>query len=112
MFDYCEIHSQEREQAVTAKPGVTILALPALCGLVLLAGCGGKKEETAEQPAATPTAAPAATPIDPATAATVSGTVKFDGAAHPAAKIDISQDPACKGTNTAEAVVVSGGHLE
>ena len=88
------------------------ISLPALCGLVLLAGCGGKKEETVEQPAATPTATPAATPIDPATAATVSGTVKFAGAAPPAAKIDMSQDPACKGTNTAEAVVVSGGHLE
>jgi hypothetical protein len=88
------------------KTWVTILGLPLACGLVLLAGCG-KKEETAEQPAA----APAATPIDPATAATVSGTVNFDGTPPPAAKIDMSQDPACKGTNTAEAVVASGGRL-
>ncbi len=93
------------------KTWVTILSMPVACGLVLLAGCGGKKEETAEQPAATPAAAPAATPIDPATAATVSGTVKFDGTPPAAAKIDMSQDPACKGTNTAEAVVASGGHL-
>jgi plastocyanin len=92
------------------KTWTTILHIPALCGLVLLAGCG-KKEETAEAPAATPAAAPAATPIDPATAATVSGNVKFDGTPPPAAKIDMSQDLACKGTNTAEAVVVSGGHL-
>ena len=92
------------------KTWVTILSMPLAGGLVLLAGCGGKKEETAEQPAATPSA-PAAAPIDPATAATVSGTVSFDGTPPPAAKIDMSQDPACKGTNTAEAVVATGGHL-
>ena len=93
------------------KTWMKILSLPVTCGLVLVAGCGGKKEETAEQPAATPAAAPAATPIDPATVASVSGTVKFEGTAPAAQKIDMSQDPACKGTNTAEAVVASGGHL-
>src|SRR6184192_1864790 len=84
--------------------------LPVALGVLLLAGCGKKEEE---QPAATsaPAAAPAPTPIDPATAATVSGTVKFEGAAPAAQKIDMSQDPACKGANTAEAVVASGGHL-
>jgi len=90
----------------------TTLGLVALSNLVLLAGCG-KKETTEEQPPAggAPAAAPAATPIDPATAASVSGTVKFDGAAPAAVKIDMSQDPACKGANTAEAVVAGGGHL-
>jgi plastocyanin len=81
-----------------------------LLGVALLAGCG--KKETAEEQPAAPTAAPAATPIDPATAATVSGTVKFDGAAPKPAKIDMSQDPNCAGSNTAENLVVSGGHLE
>lgn len=78
----------------------------------LLVGCGKKEAEqpAASAPASAP-AAPAATPIDPATAATVSGTVKFDGTAPKAAKIDMSQDAACKGTNTAETVVVSDGHL-
>ena len=56
-------------------------------------------------------AAPAAAPIDPATAASVSGTVKLDGTAPKAAKIDMSQDPACKGTNTAETIVADGGNL-
>jgi plastocyanin len=90
----------------------TQLGLPCVLGLVLLSGCG-KKEATEEQPAATPAAAPAATatPIDPATAATVVGIVKFDGAVPKAAVIDMSQDPACKGTNTAENIVVSGGGL-
>jgi plastocyanin len=84
-----------------------------ILGFVLLGGCG-KKETTEEQPAATPGAAApaaAATPIDPATAASVSGTVKLEGAPPKAAMIDMSQDPACKGQNTAENIVVSGGNL-
>ena len=93
------------------KTWIKILGLPALSALIVLAGCSKKETETAEQPAAQPAAAPAATPIDPATAASVSGTVKFDGTAPPAAKIDMSQDPACRGTNTVENVVASGGHL-
>jgi plastocyanin len=89
-----------------------MFAIAMLPGLVLLAGCG-KKETTEEQPAS-PAAAPtaAATPIDPATAATISGTVKFDGPAPKAAKIDMSQDSNCAGSNTAENVVVSDGKLE
>ena len=81
-----------------------------LLGLWLLVGCS-KKETPAEQPAAPAAAQPAATPIDPNTVASVSGTVKFDGAAPKAQKIDMSQDPACKGTNTAETVVVDGGNV-
>jgi len=86
--------------------------LTALCSLQLLAGCS-KKETPEEQPAA---AAPAATtapttPIDPATAATVSGIVKFEGAVPKAATIDMSQDANCKGSNKAENVVASDGRL-
>jgi plastocyanin len=84
----------------------------ALCGLLVLAGCNKNTEQssntTAEQQAP-PMAA--ATPIDPATVATVSGTVKFDGTAPKAAKIDMSQDPACKGSNEAENVMVDSGDL-
>lgn len=93
------------------KRTVTILGLSALLGFVLLAGCG-KKENVEEKPAApSEAAAPAATPIDPATVASVSGTVKFDGAAPKASNIDMSQDKACKGPNVAETVVVGGGKL-
>jgi len=83
-----------------------------LClGFWLLVGCS-KKETPEAQPAAAPAAAqPAATPIDPNTVATVSGTVKLDGAAPKAAKIDMSQDPACKGTNMAETIVADNGDL-
>ena len=90
---------------------LAIGSLSLLLGATLLAGCG-KKETSEEQPPSTPAAAPAATAIDPATAASVSGTVKFDGAAPKAAKIDMSQDANCAGSNTAENIVVSGGHLE
>jgi plastocyanin len=93
------------------KTWMKILSVSALCGFAFLAGCG--KKETAEQPA-TPAVAPAAapaTPIDPATVAAVVGVVKFEGEPPKAAKIDMSQDPACKGTNTAENVVAGGGHL-
>jgi len=89
-----------------------MFVLLCLLGLWALAGCGKKEAPTEEQPAATPTAAqPAATPIDPNTVASVSGTVKFDGAAPKPAKIDMSQDPACKGTNNAETIVAEGGDL-
>jgi plastocyanin len=94
------------------KQSLAIWSLSVLLAVVLLAGCG-KKETAEEQPAApSPAAAPAATPIDPSTAASISGTVKFDGAAPKAAKIDMSQDPNCAGSNTAENIIVSGGHLE
>jgi plastocyanin len=87
--------------------GVGILA----SGLVL-AGCNKSTEQSSNSSMEKEAApAPAAAPIDPATVATVSGTVKFDGTAPKASKIDMSQDPACKGTNAAENIVVDGGDL-
>ena len=91
-------------------PAVSVLAL---CAFLALGACS-KKENTeqssnnAEQPAQP---AAAATPIDPSTVATVNGTVKFDGTAPKPAKIDMSQDPGCKGTNQAETLVVDNGNL-
>jgi plastocyanin len=85
-----------------------------LCLLGLLAGCS-KKENSNEEQTTSPSSEmkPAATsaPIDPATAASVSGTVTFAGAAPKAQKIDMSQDAACKGTNTAETIVADGDKL-
>jgi len=95
---------------MTKKAWIAMLGLLSL-GFLLLVGCS-KKETPEAQPAAAPAAAqPAATPIDPNTVATVSGTVKLDGAAPKAAKIDMSQDPACKGTNTAETIVADNGNV-
>jgi len=89
---------------------ITVSAL-ALCFLLIASACNKKEEQPSSPAAEQPAAAPAATPIDPATVATVGGTVKFDGAAPKATKIDMSQDPACKGVNEAENVVVDGGNL-
>jgi len=86
------------------------MLIAGLCALLILAACS-KKEEAPAPAAEQPAAQPAATPIDPATVATVSGTVKFDGTAAKPSKIDMSQDPGCKGTNEAENMVVSGGKL-
>ncbi|PYX89017.1 MAG: hypothetical protein DMG68_06485 [Acidobacteria bacterium] len=96
------------------KTWVAVFGLIALLGLVLLAACS--KKENTEQSSNAPEQkaaenAPAATPIDPNTVATVNGTVKYDGTAPKPQKIDMSQDPACKGTNESENVVVSGGDL-
>jgi len=94
------------------KTSIAVWSLAVAVGLALLAGCGNKESsEPAATPAASAPAAAPATPIDPATAASVSGTVKLDGEAPKAAKIDMSQDLACKGTNTAENVVAAGSHL-
>src|SRR5882672_966733 len=93
---------------------IWIAILGLTLGLLLLAGCS-KKENTNEEQGASPSseAKPAATsaPIDPATAASVSGTVTFDGAAPKPVKIDMSQDPACKGANQSETLVADGGKL-
>jgi plastocyanin len=97
---------------MTTTTRLTHWGLACILGFVLLGGCS-KKETSEEQPAtpATTTPAAAATPIDPATAASVSGTVKFAGTPPKAATIDMSQDPNCKGQNAAENIVVSGGNL-
>jgi plastocyanin len=89
----------------------TILLIAGICALLVLAACNKKEEAPASAPETPAASAPAASPIDPATVATVSGTVKFDGTAPKQAKIDMSQDPGCKGTNEAENTVVSNGDL-
>ena len=73
----------------------------ALCALLLTAACSKQSntEQSNNNMSQTAATAPAATLIDPATVATVNGTVKFDGMAPKQAKIDMSQDPACKGMN-------------
>ena len=93
------------------KMWTAMLALLCL-GLWLLVGCSKKEEQSSnatEEKAAAP--APAPTPIDPNTVASVNGTVKLDGQAPKEAKIDMSQDAACKGTNTAETIVADHGDL-
>ena len=90
---------------------VVLLALTIL-GVLLLSACSKKEEPAAAKPEAKAAAAAPATPIDQATAGSISGTVKYAGAAPKPAKIDMSQDPACKGANTVETLVVNNGNLE
>jgi plastocyanin len=49
--------------------------------------------------------------IDPSTAASLSGTIKFTGVVPRPIPIDMSADPACKGKNVAEPIVAKNGNL-
>src|SRR5882724_7390114 len=90
---------------------IWIAILGLTLGLLLLAGCSKKENTNEEQGSSESKPAATSAPIDPATAASVSGTVTFDGAAPKAVKIDMSQDPACKGANQSETLVADGGKL-
>src|SRR5512146_1707135 len=87
-----------------------MLVIAAL-GLMLLSACS--KKETAANEGAPSAAAPAqqATPIDQSTVGSVKGSIKYTGPTVKPAKIDMSQDAACKGTNTVETVVADNGNL-
>jgi plastocyanin len=88
------------------------LSMLALFALLLTVACNKNTEQSSNTMAEKEAApAPAATPIDPATVGTVSGQAKMDGMAPKMAKIDMSQDPACKSGNAAETVVVDNGNL-
>jgi len=83
-----------------------LLLLP-LCLVLVLAGCS-------KAPAPTVSASsqqPKLPPIDPATTATISGIVNFTGVAPAPEKIDMSADPACKGDNRWQPVIVDKRHL-
>jgi plastocyanin len=72
---------------------------------LLTAGCGGAQEEPA------PRAAAVANPVDPATAGSVTGTIRFEGTAPAPQPINRSSDPYCEqqGAATTETVVVGSG---
>lgn len=89
-----------------------IAALICVFAISLLSGCGKKNtEQSSNAETEKSTSAAPATPIDPNTVATVSGSVKFDGTVPKPAKIDMSQDPSCKGENVAETIVSDSGRL-
>ena len=54
---------------------------------------------------------PKAAPVDPATAASITGIINFDGTPPKARAIDMSNDPGCKGQTESEQVVVDDGHM-
>ncbi len=66
----------------------------AMALMILLAGCG-KSEQPTETASKAPAAAPAATTVDPATAGSVSGTVKLEGAAPKGKRIKMDAEAFC-----------------
>ena len=71
----------------------------------VVSGCGSNAHKAAPLPPAPP--------VDPATAANITGTVKFDGKAPMLSPIDMSAAPACVKANPTPAappVVVTGAH--
>src|SRR5947208_2160534 len=105
-------NTYKKGEIMNTKKWAAMLGLLCLFALALLVGCS-KKENTSEEQATSPAkeAKTASTPIDPATAATVSGTATYGGAVPKPAKIDMSQDPACKGNNMSETIVADNGKL-
>jgi len=105
-------NTYKKGDIMNTKKWAAMLGLLCLFALALLVGCS-KKENTSEEQATSPAkeAKTASTPIDPATAATVSGTATYGGAVPKPAKIDMSQDPACKGNNMSETIVADNGKL-
>jgi plastocyanin len=79
-----------------------------LLGLSLSIGCN---KSSAPQVQGTNNSQPKAAPVDPATAATVTGTIAFEGTPPQPKPIDMSNDPGCKGQAASEQVVVADGHL-
>ncbi|MFQ5679694.1 MAG: carboxypeptidase regulatory-like domain-containing protein [Gemmatimonadota bacterium] len=88
-----------------------------LAAVLVAVGCGGGEEGGAAGGGEPEAAAEAAAPIvDPATAATVRGTVSFEGTPPAAQPIDMAEEPSCveaygpEGPRTQE-VVVNDGRL-
>jgi plastocyanin len=80
------------------------------CTTALFFAIGCNKSET-PRPQASQPAETTATAVDPATAASVSGTIAFSGTPPKLPKIDMSNDPGCKGENQSEVVEAADGHL-
>jgi len=96
-----------------SKFGMYSLAIGAFA--LVIAGCGGKKEEMSE-PAAPAANAPAGKTVDPATAGEVTGSVKLDGAAPKMRTINMAAEQSCAEAHTSpatseEVVTGDGGAL-
>src|ERR1039457_3932890 len=86
----------------------TLTALSGILLCLFFAGCSQKGDPHISDRVREKSSQPAA-PVDPATLASVSGTVHFSGAVPKATKIDMSMDPECRGENQTEIYAVSDG---
>jgi len=91
---------------------------PMLALGLIVAACGGNKEETApaSSGAAAGTGGEAASSVDPNTAANITGSIKLEGTAPKPEGIKMNADPVCvregKGTTTEFFVTGPGGELQ
>lgn len=92
------------------------LMAPALALAVAAAACGGGNEPATTGGSPAPAATPAASTVDPATAATITGTIKLEGEAPKPELIKMNADPVCmregKGQTTEFIVAGEGGALQ
>jgi hypothetical protein len=84
-------------------------AFIALLGCLLLAACS--KQQAGTPASVNDHAAQSAANYDPATAATISGTIHFSGAPPKPKPINMATDPDCAGQNEDESLVVHDGKL-
>ena len=97
---------------------MTRLSLAACATAALLVACrgGNQNQQQASVPASSGAAAPAAPVVDAATAATVTGKVKFEGTAPASQPIKLSADPYCQkanpGLTTETEIVGKDGSVE
>jgi len=75
------------------KTSRTLVFVTIISVVLLLAGCGS--EQAPQEQAAAPAAAQPAPAVDPATAATITGTVKFNGTAPRPNRLRMDADAAC-----------------
>ncbi len=76
--------------------------------LAMAAACGGGSDDAGK-----PLVARGVKTVDPATAATITGTMAFEGTAPVNAAINMGSDPACGSTSvTTESILVDGGGLQ
>src|SRR4051812_31390162 len=86
----------------------TKLSLSVIICPVLLVSCSKKQSDLDQPPALHP-----AIKLDPLTASSIHGRVKFEGGLPNPQKIDMTQDPACGNKpNYDESVVVNSGALQ
>jgi plastocyanin len=80
---------------------MTRLSLAACAAAALVIACGGgnQNQQPASVPASSGAAAPATPAVDAATAATITGKVKFEGTAPAPQPIKLSSDPYCQKAN-------------
>src|SRR5215207_1352258 len=77
----------------------------AICLGLWAVACGGKEEAAPPPPAAV------SNPVDPATAGSITGTIRFEGTAPDAQPINMSSDPYCEkqGARSTETVATGSG---